>query len=141
MQTNAITDKGLYVRLSELNLDTIREKWFPDINVNDDLIDEIMCEPLEDNSVCIIGKFCYGNDFEGDVLSLLDPDLILELSAIADDWVIMQLPRPANLFHAAYESENALLAEMIELYSPYILNPKTFDFRNRLVYLRGTSWC
>lgn len=142
MHTNIITDKGLFVRVNELNLDTIRKNWFPDFDGDDEaLVDEIFSEPLEDGSLCIIGKPCYGNDFEGDVSSLLDPDLTLELSTEPDDWLIMQLPRFPQLFTAAYENEAALIKEMRDIYSPYLSDPDHFDFLGRIVALHGTTWC
>ena len=141
MHINIITDKGLFVRLNELNLDAIRKKWFSDFEGDDEeLVEEIFSEPLEDESLYITGKPCYGNDFEGDVSSLLDPDLVLELSTEADDWLIMQLPRFPQLFTAAYKSEDVLLKEMREMYSPYLSIPNSFDFRGRMVVLRGTTW-
>ena len=141
MHTNIITDKGLFVQANELNLDAIRKNWFHDFEGDDeDLMDEIFSEPLEDGSLCIIGKPCYGNDFEGDVSSLLDPDLTLALSTEPDDWLIMQLSRFPQLFTAASENEAALIQEMREMYSPYLSAPDRFDFRGRLVALRGVTW-
>ncbi len=150
-RTYAVIDKGIVVKIDELNLEAFKE-LFKNIEcetnqdvLRQDVIDALCedCQTMlgndwEDGVICY--KETYGNDINGDFVSLLDCGQCFEdVGVQKDDWVFMCLPIFPSLFFAAYESEEALIKQMKELYSKFIKD-ENFDYRTRLVTLQGYVW-
>lgn len=149
----AASDKGLAVKLEEINIEKFREfiKERDGIDLEpengEDILDalsEYLCEDSQwyageewSNGV-ICHKYSYGNDIYGDFIPLINGVNEIDVNVEGDDWVMMCLPRYASLFEKAYENEDALITEMKFIYGKFL--PKDFNYRERLASLCAVVW-
>lgn len=152
-ESYAVTDKGLVVKLNEIDIerfcDYVKEHENVEITPDDggDIYDAI-CEFLCEDSQYYLGKawsqgvmchkLSYGNDIYGDFTPLCKEIKYIDVSVDDDDWVLMCLPRYASLFEQAYASEDALISEMKFLYGKFL--PKDFNYKERLAALCAVAW-
>lgn len=138
METFFFEEMGLYVKISELNLTTINNDFFGDLELSDDeIIENIKME----NLCCtdggeIIAPYSFGTDAQGTASYLLDKCFVSSLDFNGDDWVLMKIPRYPSLFVAQYKDEDSLIDEMQSLYSKYIKTD--LDYKSRLIIYAGT---
>lgn len=149
----AVSDKGLAVKIQEIDVEKFREyikekdgiELEPD--EGEDIYDAIrqyICDDsqyyLKENweQGVICHKWSYGNDIYGDFTPLIKDINEIDVDVENDDWVLMCLPRYASLFEQAYESEETLISEMKLLYGNFL--PKDFDYRARLASLCAVVW-
>lgn len=133
-----VEDMGLFVTIDELNLEEIENEFFdPQYRLDiDDLTGEIAYGYLEMDEGGIQGCNSFGGEFcATDVVGLLDNSPKPHLDTDSNNWVLMQIPRYPNLFKAQYKNEEALIAEIKNLYSKYIRT--NIDYKDRLVRLEG----
>ena len=151
--TFPVSDKGLAVKLEEINLTKmcafIQETYGINLEPEEgetplDALREFICDDTQrylgearsDGVIC--HKWSYGNDIYGDFVPLLDGVREVAVDVEADDWIMMCLPRYASLFERAYESEAALIDEMKRLYGRFL--PDDFNYRERLARLAAVAW-
>ena len=153
MHSYAVNDKGLAVKIEEIDIekfrDVIKKHKGQDLyHDNNTTLRDALRDFLVEDAQWYIGdkwadgvichKWSYGKDIYGDFIPLLDEVKQINIDVENDDWVLMCLPRYASLFEQAYLSGEALISEMKQLYGKFL--PEDFNYRERLAFLCAVVW-